>query len=77
LLAVTENRVAGGRIRHTAAIEAEKELACLVAGIRLEWSVGSANIRRVGRNQSDYGCPRAGLRRESLSFLGGIRKIGC
>ncbi len=27
--------------------------------------------------QSDYGCPGAGLRRESLSYLGGIRKIGC
>ncbi len=38
---------------------------------------GRSNFGRVGGNQSDYGCPRAGLRRESLSVLGGIREIGC
>jgi len=40
-------------------------------------SSGQVLVRASGGNQSDYGCPRAGLRRESLSFLGGIRKIGC
>jgi hypothetical protein len=32
----TEERIAEGRERHTADIMAKKELACLVAGIRLD-----------------------------------------
>ena len=35
------------------------------------------NIGHVGGIQSDFGCSRTGWLRESLSFLGGIRKIGC
>jgi len=31
----------------------------------------------VGGNWSDFGCSRAGRLRESLSYLGGIVKIGC
>ena len=48
-----------------------------MAEIWQDCPVGRSNIGRVGGNQSDYGRPRTGLRRESLSFLGGIRKIGC
>jgi hypothetical protein len=36
----------------------------IVAGL----SGWKSNIGRVGGNQSDYGCPRAELRRESLSL---------
>jgi hypothetical protein len=35
---------------------------------------GRRNIRRVGGNQSDFGCPKAGRLREYLSFLGEIKE---
>ncbi len=51
--------------------------ACLVAEIWLGYPVGRGNIVSVGGNQSDFGCPKAGLRRVSLSLLGGIVEIRC
>ncbi len=63
--------------RHTADNMAEKELACLVAGIRLDWPAGRSNIGCVGGHQSDFECSRAGRSRESLLLLAGILKIGC
>jgi len=48
---------------------AEKELACLVTGIRLDWPAGRSNIESIGETQSVFACSRAGRRRDSLSLL--------
>ena len=63
--------------RHTPDIVAEKELACLVAKFdRIDRREGA--ILRVSEGISQISIAiRAGRLRESLSFLGGIRKIGC